>query len=124
MSSALEPRTAAELAAAVLESAGPLEVLGAGSKRGVGRPVNSGQRLDLSHLSGISLYEPEELVLTAGAGTRLAEIEQPRRHRQDEHDEDRDDAERQRDLAAPQRRAQAAEQAGRLGAGYGGVGHM
>ena len=76
MSSALEPRTAAELAAAVLESAGPLEVLGAGSKRGVGRPVNSGQRLDLSHLSGISLYEPEELVLTAGAGTRLAEIDQ------------------------------------------------
>ena len=76
MSSALEPRTAAELAAAVLESAGPLEILGAGSKRGLGRPVNSGQRLDLSHLSGISLYEPEELVLTAGAGTRLAEIEQ------------------------------------------------
>jgi glycolate oxidase FAD binding subunit len=76
MSSALEPRTAAELAAAVAESAGPLEILGAGSKRGLGRPVNSGQRLDLSHLSGISLYEPEELVLTAGAGTRLAEIEQ------------------------------------------------
>jgi glycolate oxidase FAD binding subunit len=76
MSSALEPRTAAELAAAVRESAGPLEILGAGSKRGLGRPVNSGQHLDLSHLSGISLYEPEELVLTAGAGTRLAEIEQ------------------------------------------------
>ena len=76
MSTVLEPRTAAELAAAVLESAGPLEVLGAGSKRGLGRPVNSGQRLDLSHLSGISLYEPEELVLTAGAGTRLAEIDQ------------------------------------------------
>ena len=76
MSTVLEPRTAAELAAAVRESAGPLELLGAGSKRGLGRPVNSGQHLDLSHLSGIRLYEPEELVLTAGAGTRLAEIEQ------------------------------------------------
>jgi len=76
MSTVLEPRTAVELAAAVLESAGPLEVLGAGSKRGLGRPVNSGQHLDLSYLSGISLYEPEELVLTAGAGTRLSEIEQ------------------------------------------------
>jgi glycolate oxidase FAD binding subunit len=72
----LEPRTAAELAAAVKESAGPLEILGGGSKRGLGRPINSGERLDLSRLSGITLYEPEELVLTAGCGTRLSEIEQ------------------------------------------------
>jgi glycolate oxidase FAD binding subunit len=76
MSAALEPRTAAELAAAVAESGGPLEIIGAGSKRGLGRPVNSGGLLDLSRLSGIILYEPEELVLTAGAGTPLAEIEQ------------------------------------------------
>jgi glycolate oxidase FAD binding subunit len=76
MSTALEPRTAAELAAAVAESAGPLEIIGAGSKRGLGRPVNSAGMLDLSRLSGIILYEPEELVLTAAAGTPLAEIEQ------------------------------------------------
>ena len=75
MSTTLEPRTAAELAAAVAESSGPLEIIGAGSKRGLGRPVNSGGLLDLSRLSGIILYEPEELVLTAGAGTPLAEIE-------------------------------------------------
>ena len=76
MSTAFEPRTAAELAAAVAGSSGPLEIIGAGSKRGLGRPVNSGGLLDLSRLSGIILYEPEELVLTAAAGTPLAEIEQ------------------------------------------------
>src|SRR5262245_39436887 len=76
MSQSLEPRTPAELAAAVKESAGPLEIVGAGSKRGLGRPVNTGEVLELSRLSGITLYEPEELVLTAGCGTRLTEIEQ------------------------------------------------
>ena len=37
--------------------------------------------LDLSALRGITLYEPEELVLAAGPGTPMAEIEQTlRRH--------------------------------------------
>ena len=33
------------------------------------------RRLEVKELTGISLYEPEELVLTAAAGTPLAEIE-------------------------------------------------
>jgi len=70
-----QPTSASELAAAVAGSEGALELLGSGSKRGLGRPVDGGQPLDLSRLSGISLYEPEELVMTAGAGTRLAAIE-------------------------------------------------
>ena len=44
---------------------------------------------------------------------RQADIEQPGRHRQDEHDQDRDDAERQRDLAALQRRADPGDDVGR-----------
>lgn len=52
-----------------------LEVLGAGTKRALGRPVEAPCTLDLSGLAGIVTYEPEELVLTARVGTPLAEIE-------------------------------------------------
>ncbi len=54
----------------------PLVVIGAGSKRNMGRPVDAQHEVDLSALSGVKLYEPEELVMTAAAGTALAEIEQ------------------------------------------------
>ena len=52
-----------------------LEVAGNGTKRALGRPVEAAHGLDLSGLSGVSLYEPDELVLTAAVGTPLAEIE-------------------------------------------------
>ena len=57
-----------------------LEIAGAGTKRGIGRPRGRGNEapshvLSLAGLSGITLYEPEELVLGARAGTPLAEIE-------------------------------------------------
>ena len=51
-----------------------------------------------------------------GDGERQADIEQPGRHRQDEHGQDGDDRQRERDFAAPERRAQAREErAGRHG---------
>lgn len=53
----------------------PLEVVGHGSKRSLGRPSQSDLTLDLSALTGVTLYEPEELVLSARAGTPVAEIE-------------------------------------------------
>ncbi len=53
----------------------PLEIIGHGSKRGIGAPVGNGQVLDLSALTGINFYEPDELVLSAKAGTPMAEIE-------------------------------------------------
>ena len=53
----------------------PLEIVGRGSKRAIGHPVEVEHGLHLSGLSGITLYEPEELVLSARAGTPLAEIE-------------------------------------------------
>ncbi|HEY0300755.1 MAG TPA: FAD-binding protein [Rhizomicrobium sp.] len=47
-----------------------------GSKRGLGRAVvTMGSVLDVSGLGGIVSYEPEELILTAAPGTKLAEIE-------------------------------------------------
>ena len=72
------PTTAAEVLAAVQWAAAeeaPLEIAGRGSKRGIGRPLQTEHVLDLSKLSGVTLYEPEELVLSARAGTPLAEIE-------------------------------------------------
>jgi glycolate oxidase FAD binding subunit len=53
----------------------PLELVAGGTKRGLGRPLQLPRTLDLSHLAGIRDYQPSELVLTAGAGTPLAEIE-------------------------------------------------
>jgi len=52
-----------------------LEIEGAGTKRGIGHPLKVEATLNLSGLTGISLYEPEELVLTTAAGTSVAEIE-------------------------------------------------
>jgi glycolate oxidase FAD binding subunit len=53
----------------------PIELVGGGSMRGVGRPVRDSQLLDLCRISGIESYEPAELYLTARAATPLAEVE-------------------------------------------------
>ena len=58
-----------------VETRSPLELRGHGSKAGLGRPAQTRATLDLSGLDGITLYEPEELVLSARAGTPIAEIE-------------------------------------------------
>ena len=52
-----------------------LEVLGSGSKRDIGKPVTASASLRLQVASGIEAYEPEELVLTALAGTKRDEAE-------------------------------------------------
>ena len=78
MASHLRPRDAEEVRTLVewaAAEAAPLEVIGAGSKRGWGRPLQASHSLELSALAGVTLYEPEELILSAQAGTRLAEIE-------------------------------------------------
>ena len=78
MTETLRPETAAQVLDAVqwaLSNGTPLDIVGHDTKRGFGRPPSAGHRLDLSGLSGVNLYEPEELVLSAGAGTSMAEIE-------------------------------------------------
>jgi len=78
MSDSLKPRDAKAVAQAVewaLSEGKTVEIVGAGSKRAIGRPTQTDLTLDLSALTGITLYEPEELVLSARAGTPLAEIE-------------------------------------------------
>ena len=78
MTDTVKPRDAKEVEEAVrwaLDGDKPLEIVGGGSKRAVGRPSQTDLTLDLSSLSGVTLYEPEELVLSARAGTPIAEIE-------------------------------------------------
>src|SRR5438270_12062314 len=61
--------------AAALAAEESVELVGGGSKRGLGRPLQTAHTLDLSRLSGIRDYAASELVLTAGAATPLDEIE-------------------------------------------------
>jgi glycolate oxidase FAD binding subunit len=78
MADALKPRDSKDVEDAVrwaLAEAKALEIVGRGSKRAFGRPSQSDLTLDLSGLSGVTLYEPEELVLSARAGTPIAEVE-------------------------------------------------
>lgn len=58
----------------IIQSRTPLAIIGHGSKRAIGNATTA-NALDLSMLSGINFYEPEELVLSAKAGTPLADIE-------------------------------------------------
>jgi glycolate oxidase FAD binding subunit len=74
----LKPRDAADVEAAVgwaLAGGKTLEIVGRGTKRAIGRAAQWDATLDLSALTGVTLYEPEELVLSAKAGTPLAEVE-------------------------------------------------
>ena len=52
-----------------------IEIVGQGTKRALGGVVYTDNVLDLSALSGIQLYEPEERVMTARAGTPIAEVQ-------------------------------------------------
>jgi glycolate oxidase FAD binding subunit len=78
MTDTLKPREPREVEDAVRWALGndkALEIAGRGSKRVIGRPSQTDLTLDLSGLTGVTLYEPEELVLSAKAGTPIAEIE-------------------------------------------------
>ncbi|MEM7193166.1 MAG: FAD-binding protein, partial [Pseudomonadota bacterium] len=72
------PQTDEELAQIVLEaseSRTPLEIMGKGTKRELGHRVRAGAVVSTEAMSGITLYEPTELVMVAKTGTPMAEIE-------------------------------------------------
>jgi glycolate oxidase FAD binding subunit len=74
----IEPQTEEALRDAVAEAVAghhTLAVEGRGSKPGLGRPVAADRRLSLARVTGITYYEPHELVLEAWAGTPIGEIE-------------------------------------------------
>ena len=65
----------ADFVADAVAAGRPLTIEGGGTRAAVTRPVQSDTTLNLSGLTGITLYEPAEMVIGAWAGTPLAEIE-------------------------------------------------
>ncbi len=77
LADALAPADEAGVAASVraaFEAGEPLLVQGNGSKRAMLRPVQAARALSAGALSGITLYSPQELVLSARAGTMVADL--------------------------------------------------
>jgi len=70
-----DERELSDIVAAALAREEPLEIVAGASKRGLGRPLQTPHTLDMSAFAGIRSYEPEELVLTAGAATPMRIIE-------------------------------------------------
>lgn len=78
MGGTIKPRDGKELRQAVewaLNEGATLDVRGSGSKLALGKPMRCDQVLDLSGISGVVDYAPEELVVTLRAGTPLREVE-------------------------------------------------
>ncbi len=61
--------------AAALAGRETLRVEGNGTKSGLMRPIKAARSLSTAGLSGITLYAPKELILSARAGTPMPEIE-------------------------------------------------
>jgi glycolate oxidase FAD binding subunit len=77
MSDYFKPNHPRDVEAAVqwaIASGKSLEIVGHGSKRLFGRPAQYDATIDLSGMAGIVLYEPQELVLSARAGTAVADV--------------------------------------------------
>ncbi len=72
------PTTEAEACAIVSDARAacrPLRIEGGGTRAGLGRPTNATDVLSSVGLTGITLYEPSELVIGARAGTLVRELE-------------------------------------------------
>ena len=54
----------------------PVELVGSGSKRKIGKPLQCAKTLNLSKLNGIIEYFPEELYIKVKACTPIADIEE------------------------------------------------
>ncbi|MGL4438390.1 MAG: FAD-binding protein [Bosea sp. (in: a-proteobacteria)] len=72
------PKTEAEAAQIVADLATtkkPVTIQGGATRVGIGRPNQTEATISTVHLTGITLHEPSELVISARGGTTVAEVE-------------------------------------------------
>ena len=77
MSEIFTPQTSeetCEIISDALAAETPLEIVGSGSRRLIGRPLDTEYALSTSAFKGVNLYEPDELVLRAGSGTPMSQL--------------------------------------------------
>ena len=78
MAATVRPAAEWELASLLVNAAErnkPIEIAGAGTKRGVGRSIQAALTISTTGMNGVTLYEPTELVMSALAGTPVAKVE-------------------------------------------------
>jgi glycolate oxidase FAD binding subunit len=63
-----------EVVRAAIANEQPLEIIGHGSKRGIGHAMATNAVLDVSALNAITAYEPNELIVTLQAGAPLGDV--------------------------------------------------
>jgi len=74
----MRPETAAQLADLfrwATSEHSPLEIRGGGTKAEIGQPGRQGAVVDMRAFADVIDYDPGELVMTIGAGARLADVE-------------------------------------------------
>ncbi|KRE17883.1 2-hydroxy-acid oxidase [Bosea sp. Root381] len=70
-----EPQACA-IVKSLIDGATPLSIMGGNTRTGLGRPTQTQSTLSSAGLTGITLYEPAEMVIGARAGTSLALVQQ------------------------------------------------
>ncbi|WP_111557690.1 FAD-binding protein [Paracoccus sediminilitoris] len=68
----MRPETEADLAALIRDAGAPLSVIGGGTRLWPGE--GQGARVDMTAMTGVTLYEPEALTLVVRAGTPLQTV--------------------------------------------------
>jgi len=63
-----------EVVRAAIANEQPIEIIGHGSKRGIGHAMATNAVLDISALSAVTSYEPNELIVTLQAGAPVADV--------------------------------------------------
>ncbi|HEY1945311.1 MAG TPA: glycolate oxidase subunit GlcE [Roseiarcus sp.] len=66
---------AAEIVRAAAARGAKLDIIGGGTRHGLGRPSEGGEQLSTRGLTGIVFHEPAEMTLRVRAGTTLREVE-------------------------------------------------